>query len=104
MIKRVTVLWKRPELSYAEFRALWLGEHADIARGLAGAREYVIDFNENATDGEPDGIATLRFESVEALENAFSDQNLLAKLLHTRADFAARVQVFLVDETIVFRT
>jgi hypothetical protein len=103
MIKRVSLVWKRPELQRSEFRALWLGEHAELARGLAGTREYVIDFNEDATSGQPDGIATLRFEDLAAVERAFGDEDLKAALLRTRDQFAVRAEVFFVDETIVFR-
>lgn len=103
MIKRVSLVWKHPELSDDAFRALWLGEHAAQARGLAGAREYVIDFVEGAGADQPSGIATLRFDDRTALDRAFSDQELVAELQRTRDQFAAHVEVFLVEEVTVFR-
>ena len=101
MIKRVSHVWKRPELSDSEFRHLWLGEHVEFAKRLAGLREYVIDFIlEGPSDG-PSGIATLRFDSREALEAAFGDPELSHDLIRTREQFARAVQVMIVDEEIV---
>src|SRR3981081_3260837 len=76
MIKRVSFVWKRPELSDAEFRQLWLGEHVEYAKRLEGRREYVIDFILEGPNGGPSGIATLRFDPREALESAFGDPAL----------------------------
>ncbi|HET9444915.1 MAG TPA: EthD domain-containing protein [Steroidobacteraceae bacterium] len=101
MIKRVSLVWKRAHLSDADFRRLWLGEHVEVARRIPGVLEYTIDFSSQAPDGAPSGIATLRFESPEALDAAFSDPQLNEKLRRTREVFAERVQVMLVDECIV---
>ncbi len=68
---------------------------------LPKLREYVIDFlPEESADG-PAGIATLRFDSREALEAAFSDPNLSRELIRTREQFAQKVQVMIVDECVV---
>jgi uncharacterized protein (TIGR02118 family) len=101
MIKRVSFVWKRPELSNAEFRRVWLGEHVEYAKRLVGLREYVIDFvTEGGSDG-PSGIATLRFDSRQALEAALCDPALSRELKRTREQFAGAVQVMIVDEEIV---
>lgn len=105
MIKRTSLVWKRPELTQAQFRNLWLGEHAEHAKRLPGVREYVIDFVTEGPDDAPAGIATLRFDTRAALESAFADPRLKEDLLRTRAQFATAVQVLLVDEcTVVPRT
>ena len=98
MIKRVSLVWKRPELSHAEFRELWLGEHVQHAKRLVGLREYIIDFVTDGPAEGPAGIATLRFDSRKALDAAFADSQLAQDLLRTRNTFAQSVQVFLVDE------
>jgi hypothetical protein len=98
MIKRISLVWKRPELSDSEFRARWLGEHVSYARCLAGLREYVIDFVTEGPAGAPAGIATLRFDSREALDLAFSDPLIGKELVRTRDTFAKAVHVLLVDE------
>lgn len=103
MIKRISFVWKRPELTHEQFRDLWLGEHVQYARQLAGVREYVIDFvTQGPTEG-PAGVATLRFDSQEDLDAAFGDHALAAELVRTRAQFAQSVQVLLVTEEIVIQ-
>ena len=101
MIKRTSLVWKRPELSDAEFRRIWLGEHAEYAKKLPRVREYTIDFVTEAPHGAPSGIATLRFDTREDLEAAFSDPHLKENLLRTRDQFAREVQVMIVDECMV---
>jgi hypothetical protein len=101
VIKRTSLVWKRPELSDAQFRALWLGAHAEDAKQLVGLREYVIDFIADAPAGLPSGIATVRFDDLAALEAAFADDALRSRLLTTRTAFAARVEVFIVQENVV---
>ena len=101
MIKRTSLVWKRPELSDAEFRRLWLGEHVEYAKQLPGLREYVIDFVTDGPSGAPAGIATVRFDSREALDAAFAIPHLKENLLRTRDQFAASVQVTIVDENVV---
>ena len=101
MIKRTSLVWKRPELSNAEFRRLWLGEHVAIAKRLRGLREYTIDFvTEGATDGLS-GVASLWFSSRAELDAAFADPALSSDLIRTRDQFARSVQVLIVDEEIV---
>src|ERR1700722_18970285 len=101
MIKRISLVWKRPDVSDTEFRQLWLGEHVQYAKRLPRLREYVIDFvTEGPSDG-PSGIATLRFDSRQALDAAFSDPVLSGALMRTREQFAQVVQVMIVDEEIV---
>jgi uncharacterized protein (TIGR02118 family) len=101
MIKRTSLVWKRPELSDAEFRRIWLGEHVDYAKLLPGVREYVIDFIAHASADMPAAIATLRFDSREALDAAFNIPHLKDNLFRTREQFAAKVQVVIVDECVV---
>ena len=101
MIKRVSLVWKRGDLSDARFRQLWLGEHVDYAKQLPGLRAYSIDFvTEGAADG-PSAIATLRFDSREALDAAFSVPHIKENLMRTREQFAESVQVMIVEECIV---
>jgi hypothetical protein len=101
MIKRTSLVWKRPELTNAEFRRLWLGEHAVRAKRLSGLREYVIDFVQDGPAEGPSGIATVRFDSRAALDAAFGDPALKGDLLRTREEFATSVQLLFVDEEVI---
>ena len=101
MIKRVSLVWKRGDLSDVEFRQLWLGEHVDYAKQLPGLRAYSIDFVTEGVDGGPSAIATLRFDSRQALDAAFSVPHIKENLMRTREQFAESVQVMIVEERIV---
>jgi len=101
LVKRTSLVWKRPELSDAEFRRLWLDEHVEYAKQLPDLREYTIDFVTEAPEGAPSGIATVRFDSRAALDAAFSVPHLKENLLRTREQFARVVQVLIVDEQLV---
>jgi uncharacterized protein (TIGR02118 family) len=102
MIKRISLVWKLPELSRSAFREIWLGEHAEVAKRLPKLREYIVDFVDEAPDGAPDAVTTLRFDTRSDLDAAFSDPHLSADLLRTRDQFAASVQIMLVDECTVY--
>jgi len=101
MIKRTSLVWRRQGMSDAEFRAAWLGEHADCARRLPGLREYVVDFVREGPAGGPSGIATVRFDTREMLDAAFATPGLRQELMRTRDRFAESVQVLFVDEHLV---
>lgn len=101
MIKRVSLVWKRPELDVAAFRRLWLGDHVEYAKALPGLREYVIDFVTDGPDGCPAGIATVRFSDRQALDAAFELPGLRDDLARTRAEFAQSVQPLFVEECVV---
>jgi uncharacterized protein (TIGR02118 family) len=79
MIRRLSLVRKRSELSREEFLERWTGEHVEIARRLPGLRGYVI----HVLDGdEPpyDGIAITTFDSREDAERAFADPELHVEL------------------------
>jgi uncharacterized protein (TIGR02118 family) len=101
MVKRISLVWRRSELTRESFREIWLGEHAVLAQRLPGLREYTIDFVHEAPEGAPDAVATVWFDTREALDAAFSIPDLKAELLRTRDQFAASVQLLFVDECTV---
>ena len=100
MIRRLSLVRKRPELSREEFLARWTGEHVEIAKRLPGLRGYVI----HILDGEAppyDGIAITTFDSREDAERAFADPELAEGLARTRDDFAASVEVCFGEEHVI---
>lgn len=103
MVKRTSLVWKRDGLSEAVFRELWLGEHVAHAKQLPGLLEYVIDFVTEGPPGSPAGLATVRFETREALDHAFQLPALQKDLLRTRETFADSVKGLFVDEYVVVR-
>lgn len=101
MIKRISVVHRRPDLGRDEFLARWTGEHAAAAARLNGLRGYVV----YVPDGEAsfDGIAITSFDSREAADRAFADPELAAELARTRDEFAASIEVHFVEEHVIVR-
>lgn len=99
MIRRFSLVRKRPELSREEFLARWTGEHVEIAKRLPGLRGYAIHLLEG--DAPFDGIAITAFDSREAAERAFADPELADGLARTRKGFAASVEVYYAEEHVV---
>jgi uncharacterized protein (TIGR02118 family) len=100
MIRRLSLVRKRPELSREEFLERWTGEHVEIAKRLPGLRGYVI----HVLDGEAppyDGIAVTSFDSREDAERAFADPALAEGLARTRDEFAAAVDVYFAHEHVI---
>jgi uncharacterized protein (TIGR02118 family) len=100
VIRRLSLVRKRADLSREEFLARWTGEHVDIARRLPGLRGYVIHLLDGGTPPY-DGIAITTFDSREDAERAFADPELAAGLGRTRDDFAASVEVYFAEEHVI---
>ena len=100
MIRRVSVVRRRPDISREEFIARWTGEHAHVAKHLQGLRAYVIYFASDECEAF-DGIAVTSFDSRQAAETAFADPVVADELRRTREEFAATVEVCFVDEHVV---
>jgi len=100
MIRRFSLVRKRPELSREEFLARWTGEHVEIAKQLPGLRGYVIHIID--AEAPPyDGIAITTFDSRDDAERAFADPALAAGLARTRDEFAAAVEVYFGQEHVI---
>jgi uncharacterized protein (TIGR02118 family) len=100
VIRRLSLVRKRPELTRDEFLARWTGEHVEIAKQLPGLRGYVIHILDG--DAPPfDGIAVTSFATREDAERAFADPELADGLRRTRDEFAASVEVYFVEEHII---
>jgi uncharacterized protein (TIGR02118 family) len=100
MIRRLSLVKKRSDLSREEFLARWTGEHVEIAKRLPGLRGYVIHIL-NGDDPPIDGIAVTTFDSREDAERAFADPELAAGLGRTRDDFAESVEVYFANEHVI---
>lgn len=100
MIRRFSLVRRRPDLSPAEFLARWTGEHAEIAKRLPGLRGYVI----HVLDGHAapyDAIAITTFDSRADAECAFADPELAEGLARTRDEFAASVEVYFSEAHVI---
>jgi len=106
LLKRISTLKRRPELSEAEFRREW-AVHGDLVRqmpGVAGYRQNVLIARERIK-GQPcgydelpiDGIVELWFQDAATLEAAFGSAAGRATMQHART-FLDEITVFSVEE------
>jgi uncharacterized protein (TIGR02118 family) len=99
VIRRFSLVRRRPDLTRDAFLAAWTGEHVELARRLPGLRGYVIHVLD---DGAPyDGIAITSFDSRADAERAFADPALAEGLARTRDEFAASVEVYFSEEHVI---
>lgn len=101
MIKRVSLVRKRPDLSREEFVAYWLGPHADIAREMPGALGYVVNVADDPELAGWDGFAEVWFESREAAEAAFLTEPFVSRIRADRPKFVGEQRIFFAEEHVV---
>ena len=101
MIKRVSMVRRRHDLSHKEFVAYWLGPHAEIAREMPGALGYVVNIAQDPDVAGWDGFAEVWFESREAADAAFASEPFASRIRADRPKFVGEQVIFFVDETTV---
>lgn len=101
MIKRISMVRRKPDLSHDEFVTYWLGPHADIARQMPGALGYVVNVALDPEAAGWDGFAEVWFESVEAAEAAFASEPFASQIRADRPKFVGEQVIFFVDEIAV---
>jgi uncharacterized protein (TIGR02118 family) len=99
MIKRVSLVKRKPGMSIEAFHAHWLGPHMEIVRQMRNLRG--LRFNpvvEAGPDREWDGIGELWFDSIEDARAAFEAEPIKGLLGKDRATFLGGNQVYFVTE------
>jgi len=108
MIKAISLLVRRPELTHEQFVKHWLEIHAPLALKVSGIRRYVqshiVDERRRpdipAIGLEIDGIAELWYDNRDTMTRALASPEM--KALHADgALFIGRIQSFLVEEKAV---
>jgi uncharacterized protein (TIGR02118 family) len=108
MIKSLSLLTRRPELSHAEFVRHWVEIHAPLAHAVPGLRRYVqnhiVDERSRpdipTTEVAVDGVAELWFDDREAMARANASPE--AKRLHADgALFIGGIKTFIIEEKII---
>ena len=106
LLKRASMLKRRPELSEDDFRQEWI-VHRDLVRnmpGIAGYRQNVVIARERIK-GQPcgydelpiDGVVELWFQDAATLEAAFASPAGRATMKHALT-FLAEITAFAVEE------
>jgi uncharacterized protein (TIGR02118 family) len=108
MIKSLSLLSRRPELSHEEFVRHWIEIHAPLAHAVPGVRRYVqnhiVDERHRAdiptTEVAVDGVAELWFDDRAAMDRANASPE--AKRLHADgALFIGGIKTFIIEEKII---
>lgn len=104
MIKRVSLVRRRKDLTHEEFVAHWTGPHADIVRGLPGVRGLRFGDVQAWSPEEAawDGVGEVWFDSIESAEEAFAAEPHRSRLVEDRKLFMGEAQsCFVVEHTAV---
>lgn len=102
MIKRISLVARKPGLSVAEFERHWMGPHAAIVRQMPGLRGFTLNMiHEGDGEREWDGIGELWFDSVADAQAAFAGEPIAGLLAADRPKFLGRSQVFFATEHVV---
>ena len=111
MIKSVSLLTRKSEISHEEFVRHWLDVHAPLAHAVPRLRRYVQSHivaertrpDIAIHDIEVDGIAELWYDTLEDMQ--FANASPEAKRLHADgATFIGKIKTYTVEEkTIVPR-
>ncbi|MBL28025.1 MAG: hypothetical protein CMM50_10815 [Rhodospirillaceae bacterium] len=106
LIKRMSTLKRRPDVSAEQFKAEWLDVHSFLVKRLPQVKGYTqnLIFDRSHGRGRPatyeelpiDGIVELWFEDSDSLDAAFASD--AGKTLMTHAtEFIAEISTFLVE-------
>jgi uncharacterized protein (TIGR02118 family) len=104
MIKRMSIIVRKPGLDDEAFREAWL-RHGELAKSMPGVRRYVqnhiVDRAQRGVhprgDQQVDGFVEFWFDSVADLEAAFASPEGQALQADGRT-FLSAVTTFLVEE------
>ncbi len=112
MIKSLSLLTRRPELSHEEFVRHWVEIHAPLAHAVPGVRRYVQNHIKGERGGERgradipetevavDGIAELWYDDRAAMDRANASPE--AKRLHDDgALFIGSIKTFIIEEKMI---
>ncbi len=108
MIKSISLLTRRAELTHEQFVRHWIEIHAPLAHAVPGMRRYVQNHIQETrtrpdipeTPVDVDGIAETWFDDREAMTRANASPE--AKRLHDDgALFIGRIKSFTVEEKFI---
>jgi uncharacterized protein (TIGR02118 family) len=102
MIKRISLVARKPGMSIAEFERHWTGPHIEIVRQMKGLRGIRLNLIEHVEgEREWDGIGELWFDSIDDARAAFAAEPVRSLLAEDRPKFLGGAQVYYVTEETV---
>jgi uncharacterized protein (TIGR02118 family) len=110
LIKRMSLLRRRPDVSPERFKHEWRVEHARLVRQVSGVRGYRQNLivGREVPKGAPvgyedlpvDGIVELWFDDAKSLDAAFASPEGVKLMSHAR-EFIAEITTFLVERHVI---
>jgi uncharacterized protein (TIGR02118 family) len=101
VIYYTVMVYRRSDLTQAEFESVWLGEHASLARRVPGVVgvEFMPRYQLDDQDRGPHGVGRLLFDDVESLSSALGSAEAKVLRQHTAvfADSNASVRMIAKD-------
>jgi uncharacterized protein (TIGR02118 family) len=98
MIKRVSLVRRKPDLTAEQFWAHYTGPHAAIVQRMPGLRRLVLSRAVGDQVTEWDAVGELWFDDTAAAKRAFEDEQILAELRADRSLFLGASEVVIVEE------
>mgnify|MGYP005821302453 CR=1 FL=1 len=105
MIKVLSLLTRKPELSHEAFVRHWYDIHGPLALAVPGIRRYVQSHIMDTasrpdipeTDVEVDGVAELWYDDLESLRRAGATPEM-KRLTDDGALFIGRIKTYVIEE------
>ncbi len=111
LIKRMSTLKRRVDVSPDQFRHEWRDEHARLVKRISNvhgyrqnhvlARESPAGHSVEHAEWPIDGVVELWFDDVASLDAAFASPQGATLMMHAR-EFIAEITTFLVEPHIIF--
>ena len=100
MIRRVSFIRRRSDLSRQEFFSHWTGRHAEIIRQLPGLRGLRFSRVDRCvpTEAQWDGVGETWFDSIADADQAFAADPFREILIEDRAKFIGEAHSCYIEE------
>jgi uncharacterized protein (TIGR02118 family) len=100
MIRRVSFIRRKPNLTPEEFFSHWTGRHAEIVRQLPGLRELRFSRVDRCVPAEAqwDGVGETWFDNIADADRAFATDPFREMLIADRAEFIGEAQSCYIEE------
>ena len=110
MIKSLSILTRKPELTHAEFKEVWLGDHAPMVRAIPEVKKYVLSFVADVSTKayvpihavQIDAIAELWYEDKAALARAGARPEM-AEILKNGAKYLGGIKTVITEEVEIIK-
>ncbi len=105
MIKSLSLLSRKPEMSPEDFRKVWVGEHAPLVLHCPEVRRYILTFvldeptrsDVPTMDMKVDAIAELWFDDMAALKRTGASPEM-KRVTDNGALYLGAIKTFITEE------